>query len=329
MGDALISVVVPIYNVEKELERCVKSIIQQSYPDLEIILVDDGSTDNSQGVIKELAAIDSRIVPIFKENGGVTSARLAGVERASGDWIGFVDGDDEIEPEMYERLLANAVKYSSSISHCGYQMIFPDGRVHFFYNTGDLVQEDRITALRELLSGERIEPGLGNKLFQKDLFCRLLRDSLMDTSIKNNEDLLMNFYLFREAERSVFEDWCPYKYIVRDQSASRRRLDDNKVFDPIKVKQLILDQCEDDLKPAAGGALLRTCIYSYCGLITAGERFKAEERRVRKCIAEYSMWRSQLSRRSKLIYRLITDEPHLFRILYRLYWKYFQKKQYQ
>ena len=202
----LISVVVPVYNIAEDLPRCLDSILAQNYPSIEIITVDDGSSDPSGKVLDEYAQIHANIRVIHKENGGVTSARLRGVAEASGEWIGFVDGDDEIEPDMYERLLRNALEYDVEISHCGYQMCFPDGRVNYFHNTGILEKQDKATALRELLSGNKIEPGLCNKLFHKSLFDGLV----MPLDIRINEDLLMNFYLFSQVKQTVFDDWCPY-----------------------------------------------------------------------------------------------------------------------
>ena len=142
MQTDLISIIVPVFNLEKELSRCLDSILAQSYHDIEIIVVDDGSFDGSTNIIRQYAKKDNRIKPIFQENDGVTSARLHGVREASDQWIGFVDGDDEIESDMYERLLKNAETYHADISHCGYQMCFDDGRVHYFHNTGLLAQQD-------------------------------------------------------------------------------------------------------------------------------------------------------------------------------------------
>lgn len=210
-----ISIVVPVYNLQDCIERCVKSILAQTYTNLEILIVDDGSTDNSRQVIEKLAESDSRIVSIFKDNGGVTSARLTGVEKASGEWIGFVDGDDEIEPDMYRLLLDNGIKYGADISHCGYQMIFSDGRIHYFYNTGCLVKQDRTKGLKDLLDGSLVEPGVCNKIFRRNLFNKLLDSEMMNTDIKINEDLLLNYYLFSEVNSSIFEDVCKYHYIVR------------------------------------------------------------------------------------------------------------------
>ena len=106
----LISVIVPIYNVVDYLQRCVDSIRKQSYRNLEIILVDDGSTDNSGAMAEKFALEDKRIRVFHKENGGSSSARNLGIEKARGDFIGFVDSDDFIEPEMYERMLAVALQ---------------------------------------------------------------------------------------------------------------------------------------------------------------------------------------------------------------------------
>lgn len=238
MNEDLISVIVPAYNIQDYIENTIASICAQTYKNLEIILVDDGSCDNTPAIIDKLAAQDSRIVPIHKQNGGVTSARLRGVQAAQGKWIGFVDGDDYIEPNMYEVLLYNAKKYKADISHCGYQMVFPS-RVDYYYNTKRTVLQDNLTGVQDLLDGIFVEPGLWNKLFRRELFERLIRDNLMDTSIRNTEDFLMNFYLFRESRRSIFCDYCLYHYLLRKGSAATSLLNEHKLADPLKVLEII------------------------------------------------------------------------------------------
>lgn len=243
--DDKISVIVPVYNIVDYLERCVTSILAQTYNTIEIILVDNGSTDGSKELVDELAKIDERIIPLHVEKKGVSFARLEGVKAASGEWIGFVDGDDTIEPDMYEHLLKNALKYGAQISHCGYQMVFPS-RVDYYYNTGRLVQQDNLTGLKDLLSGSFIEPGLCNKLFHKTLFHSLLHTNCFDLSININEDLLMNYYLFKETLGSVYEDFCPYYYIVRQNSTANSRINKNMLEDPLKVKKIIKADCDND-----------------------------------------------------------------------------------
>ena len=110
MSEPLISVIVPVYNAEKYIEKCVASIRAQTYRNLEIILVDDGSCDRSGELCEAFALEDSRIVVIRKENGGVASARNAGLDAMHGDYVGFVDADDWIDPEMYEVLLRRVAR---------------------------------------------------------------------------------------------------------------------------------------------------------------------------------------------------------------------------
>ncbi len=117
MNDFLISVIVPVYNIESEyLERCIKSICEQTYRNLDIILVDDGSTDGSGAICDKFSTEDSRVRVFHKENGGSSSARNLGIKEAKGEYIGFIDSDDYIEPDMYELLADAIVKYNAPMA---------------------------------------------------------------------------------------------------------------------------------------------------------------------------------------------------------------------
>ena len=319
-----ISVIVPVYNVAADLPRCLDSILVQTYPDIEIIAINDGSPDNSGEILDQYAAKHTNLRAIHKENGGVTSARLCGVREATGDWIGFVDGDDEIEPDMYEHLLNNAVEYDAQISHCGYQMCFADGRVNFFHNTGVLEQHTRTAAIQELLSGERIEPGLCNKLFRSALF----QGWEMDTTIRINEDLLMNYYLFSAAETSVFEDWCPYHYIVRNGSASRAKMNHNKIYDPIRVKDMIRKIAGAETRNDAQRAYINTCVNTYHALLSVGSAHRNDLQKVRAILKKEKAYFSLLGKKRGLMAQLITAVPFLYKPVYRFYSRFFQKSVY-
>ena len=119
--DTLISVIVPVYNVEKYLKRCVASIQKQTYSYLQIILVDDGSTDSSGQLCDQLAKCDARIKALHKENGGLSSARNYGLDYADGDVIAFVDSDDYIHPKMYEQMMQAMKESHSDMVICGFQ----------------------------------------------------------------------------------------------------------------------------------------------------------------------------------------------------------------
>lgn len=320
LNEVKISVIVPAYNNAPWLPRCLDSLLAQTYHNLEIIVVDDGSVDDTQNILKQYLEKDSRVCPIYQENRGVTSARLHGVREATGAWIGFVDGDDAVEADMYEHLLRNAIEHDADISHCGYQMNFEDNRVNYFHNTGVLEVYDRDTSLRELLSGAKIEPGLCNKLFRSDLFENLLGSDALDPEIKINEDLLMNFILFSNAKNSVFEDFCPYHYIVRNGSATRQQLNVHKIYDPIRVKESILSVAPDGVIQAAQAAYLSTCVNVYNSIVTADQAGLEHDRReVRKMILQHSAWFSLLSRKQQFLAGLIRYLPWAYRSIYRFY----------
>lgn len=225
-----VSIIIPAYNIAPYLARCLDSVKCQTYKELQIIIIDDGSTDQTGLIADSFAEKDKRFHVIHKENRGVSAARKTGLDQASGKYIGFVDGDDYIEPEMYEKLVGLAVKYDADIAHCGYQMVFPD-RVGLYHGTGELRIQDSYTAVKDLLEGTMVEPGLVNKLYRHDLF----KGIEYDPEIVINEDLLLNFLLFHRVYRSVFLDEPLYHYMVRKNSASTSKWNEHKMMDPIRV----------------------------------------------------------------------------------------------
>lgn len=316
MNNNLISVIVPVYNLENYIKRCLKSIQNQTYCNMEIIVVDDGSRDDSWNIINRIAKEDDRIIQIHKENGGVSSARMLGLANANGEWIGFVDGDDEIEEDMYEVLLNNAFEYNADISHCGYKMIFNDGRINFFYDTKIKKVQDNTTGIIDLLEGDLIEPGLCNKLYKKSLF----EDIKLDTNIKINEDLLLNYYLFKNSQLSIFEDLTKYHYIIRDNSASRSKLNDYKIYDPIRVKEIILNDSNSEIKEIAYKVYLRTIIYIIDGLILENSHeHDLQCRELIDLLKKHSKYIKYLNKKLKLSAYMILYLSLLYKSLYRLY----------
>ena len=324
MKKNLISVIVPVYNLENYIKRCLKSIQNQTYRNIEIIVVDDGSIDDSWNVINRIAKEDNRVIPIHKENGGVSSARMLGLANANGEWIGFVDGDDEIEEDMYEVLMNNAFEYDADISHCGYKMIFNDGRITSFYDTKVKKIQDNTTGVIDLLEGDLIEPGLWNKLYKKSLF----EDIELDTNIKINEDLLLNYYLFKNSQLSIFEDLTKYCYIIRDNSASRSKLNDYKIYDPIRVKEVILNDADDEYKSTAQKVFLRTLIYVYNSLILNEDDFINDKKKIRKMIFSNRCYCSLLNSKLKIITYMIILIPNFYKIIYKIYYHNILKSKY-
>lgn len=321
-----ISVIVPAYNIGPWLGRCLDSLLAQTYENLEILVINDGSRDDTASVADSYAEKYPKIKAIHKENGGVTSARLRGVAEATGDWLGFIDGDDIIEPEMYTHLLENARKYGADISHCGHQVLFPDGRIGYVHNTGEVRQQDHLTGLKDLLDSGLIESGLCTKLYRRELFAGL--SDWMDRSIKNNEDLLMNYYLFEKAETSIFEDICPYHYILRQGSASFRAFHEHSLFDPIRVRQIILEHSASEMKEAARIALMRNLLFIYGQLtLNPDKQYDDFRKRVRELLKRQKEFFPLLSKRNFILAHMVCTAPWLFHIAYGIYVKLFQKEE--
>ena len=211
MDNPKISVIVPVYKVELYLRKCLDSIVGQTYKNLEIILVNDGSPDNCGAVCDEYAAEDCRITVIHKENGGVSSARNAGFKKATGEWIGWVDGDDWIELDMYEYLLKKAEEYGADIAVCSRKVVYPDREILWGWNE-DLVL-DRKGALALLLENSLLQNYLCDKLWRRKLF-----QGVIFPENKNFEDIAVMHRLFERAERTVCLPQVKYNYLQRSES---------------------------------------------------------------------------------------------------------------
>ena len=207
-----ISIIVPVYNKGEFIKSCLESILKQTYKDFELIVINDGSTDNSGHIIDKVASSDSRIVVIHQENGGVSSARNAGLSVAIGDYIGFVDADDLLEDDMYELLVENIEVNNADISICGVKRIFPNKQSNDIQKP-EIIVYDRDQALTKFFKGE-ILMSTYEKLFRKELVSNLsYRPALY-------EDTFYNFEAIKAAKKIVYDSSQKYKYIIRDNSHS-------------------------------------------------------------------------------------------------------------
>lgn len=215
----LISIIIPCYNIAPYIERCLRSVLGQTHQNFEIIVINDGSTDETAEIIDRIAKTDERMVVIHKENTGVSDTRNRGLEIAHGAYIGFVDGDDEVYPDMFEFLLSNAKKHHADISHCGFELVNPDRTIPI-NGTGQRVIQTRNEALVSLLQGKLFEPSSCNKLYRREI----LEAVRYPVDIRINEDLLFNVEAFKKCERAIFEDVVKYRYMYNPSSASRSDL---------------------------------------------------------------------------------------------------------
>jgi glycosyltransferase involved in cell wall biosynthesis len=218
----LISLIVPVYNAEKFLPRCLESIRNQTHRDLEIILVNDGSTDRSGLICDEYAQRDNRFIVIHKENGGVSSARNAALNIVNGTYIGFIDPDDWIEPIMFEKLYELIQKNQADISMCGYIRESADGNILKEPIIPDVRILNKIEALNNILDVNGFRGFLWNKLFSSKLFQKE-SEIHFDENIHFCEDLLFCCKSILNAENIVYDSKPYYHYIIHDNNASKSK----------------------------------------------------------------------------------------------------------
>ena len=211
---ARISVIVPVYKVEEYLDKCVQSIVDQTYTNLEIILVDDGSPDRCGEMCDEWAKKDARIRVVHKENGGLSDARNAGMAVATGEYIGFVDSDDWIEPQMYQCLYEAMVATDSDVASCGALRVWADGRPaqKLVSVNRDCVLE-REEAMEALITLNGLVQTVWDKLYRKDVAEKVLFPVGLI-----HEDEFWTWQVIAAARRVVTLKEFYYNYLQRSDS---------------------------------------------------------------------------------------------------------------
>lgn len=218
-----LTVVVPIYNVENYLNKCVMSILGQTYVPKKIILVDDGSTDESGKIADELASKSDRITVIHKENGGLSSARNCGIDIAQTEYITFVDSDDYIDKNMYQQLMFMMHKENADIAIGGVWYEQENGEKHSPYPIGINKTWAKDEALKELNSYRYFNMSFCNKIFKTELFFKKSygEEGLRFPVGKTSEDYYLMHKIIARADKIVYTSQPFYHYIQRGGSISR------------------------------------------------------------------------------------------------------------
>ena len=245
MKNDLISVIVPIYNAEKYLKRCIESIINQTYSNIEIILVNDGSLDKSIEICNKYAKIDTRIKIINKENGGASSARNAGISISNGKYISFVDCDDYIEPELISKLLQNIDNYNLSV--CAYNIVDSNKIIKTSLtkkqNDFQIDNKEFINNLFYIDDKYDYEGFIFNKLFIKYIINE--NNIRFDEDIYYNEDRLFIYKYVMCCNKISFSKYIGYNYILRKESMMNKEKYDEKMYTEIiafeKMREMALE----------------------------------------------------------------------------------------
>lgn len=260
-----ISIIVPVYNVEKYLKRCIDSILNQSFENFELILVDDGSTDNSGKIVDEYEGIDKRIRVIHKENGGQGSARNRGLDIAKGNYIGFVDSDDWIHRDMYKILYENITKYNAEISQINH---YPSNN----YMKDDYIKEYNVEVVDNVLkefgncTSFELLPYIfvWNKLYSANIW-----KEVRFPENKFAEDLRVIYKIYDKSNKIIKIGCKLYYYYMSDNSSTRGKFNIKKLED-IEAWEEMLQFFNDNypninisnLKSVFCGRLLRYYFWS-------------------------------------------------------------------
>lgn len=220
-----ISIIVPVYNVEQYLERCVNSLINQTYKNIEIILVDDGSPDQCPQLCDNYANSDSRIKVIHKTNGGLSDARNVGLDNATGEYIAFVDSDDWVENDFIETLCKNAEKENADISIIGCTLVWDDGRKKPGSKDKGYYVFNKEKAIKEMLIQRKFGCMVWQKMYRKQIF-----DTVRFPVGKLYEDVAISMPTFLRVKKVVVSGRQGYNYYQRDNSIVNSKFDEKKLY---------------------------------------------------------------------------------------------------
>ena len=317
----LISVIVPVYKVEGYIAACLDSIIAQTYENLEIILVDDGTPDSSGKICDEYAKKDSRIKVIHKENGGVSSARNAGLDIATGELIGFVDSDDTIHPKMYEELYRSLVETGADLVSCSFSRC---------YTEDDVCPDEISDQAPLLLSAEKaLCSMMHRKHFGAHPVCKLYRAQILsgvrfDTAISIAEDVPFVAEAILNSKKIAIIKARLYNYFQRQGSAMNSLFTEkNMTSYDASLKVLELGnryRVSEETKISLQGAMLLCCVYQAYELVPQKKEAKIYvpiiKKNLRRHISRKALAPLHRSRRVQAI--LLSISFTLFKLFFRI-----------
>lgn len=272
----MISVIIPIYNVQPYLKRCVDSVCGQSYTDLEILLIDDGSTDESGSLCDLLAKSDSRIQVYHQENRGLSAARNLGLEKTNGDFIAFVDSDDFILPNMLQTLHDVLEKYDCDIASCSF-IKFTDHILKIENSAKKLKIFSSEDALRDLFLSGVFQETVWNKLYRRSVL-----ENLNFPVGKYHEDIFFTYQAFLHAKKIAAVDFIGYGYFQRQDSISGAKFS-SKRFDALEGMAIRAEKIKKEapsVYPEACLSLARNCLYQYQCALLSGESSVEDQKKI-------------------------------------------------
>lgn len=320
----LISVILPIYKVEKYLHRCVDSILSQTYENIEVILVDDGSPDNCPKICDDYAAKDVRVKVVHQKNGGVSAARNTGIRVASGEFVAFVDPDDYVSEDFLQFMYDLMSQYDADIVSCGAVDVYPSGKTAFHAPDTDVHVMDSRQALERMCYNDGFYITLWDKLYKKKLF-----DGVDFIEGKLYEDTGTTYKLVDRANRIVACCRVKYYYVISPNSSSittssfnKNKLDYVEMAD--QMAEYIINRYPD-LAPAAQRKQLHACLSTLTQLVNSSVRDRQIEKQLMariKGLKKGALKNPRTPKRDKAALYALGLGYGTFSVLWRIYLKF-------
>ena len=307
-----ISVIIPIYNVEKYLKRCIESVIKQTYSDLEIILVDDGSQDGCAKICDEYKKKDERIIVIHKKNGGLSDARNVGIKVATGEIISYIDSDDYLDLDMYEKMIKAMEEKNADIVVCGTNIDYEDGHTKVKCEKEEK-SFNREEALIELNSFKSFDMAVWNKLYKREVV-----DKIEFPVGKKSEDYFVMYQYFARAKKVVIINQAKYHYFQRSNSISRGKNVTHDYIEGSKSQKEFFEKNFPDLNYVGNTAYAFSYIATYNRYIKnelkmTNEMKKEFKKEVRKYLKDIN-GNSHISRSKKIQATLFSYSLFIYKI---------------
>lgn len=303
-----ISIVIPVYNSEKYLRRCIESLIKQTYEEIEILLVNDGSTDNSRTICEEYVRLDERVILINQSNGGVSKARNTGITHATGDYIMFVDSDDYVDTTICKKLVSKEADFV----FCRYYSVLRNNKQSLQFPELRKIEKksDIDNKLFEILYNNLLLNPPFCKLYKKELVITLFREEL-----NLGEDLIFNFDYIKNCTSLSFVDEALYYYQIENTESLSRKFDYERIKKLYEVFQITSNQCKEIFKDNFEIELLKTnflkevCVSIKKLIVLKGSySFFEKLKLIRKYCNEYNFGDFQTKQWD--------DEPLVYRIFF-------------
>lgn len=284
MDQEKVTIVVPVYNIENHISNCIESIIHQTYMNLQILLIDDGSSDSSGNICDKYALRDKRIEVVHQLNGGLSEARNIGIKKAVGKWIAFIDGDDYVHPQFIEILYEAAKKSGSMIAVCDYRKVKECMTV---FDRSNEEPEYSVLSSEQMLQNwhgklTKIETVAWNKLYALEIF----KDGIKYPSGKLHEDVYITHQLVARSNQVIIVWKELYYYLQRSNSIIGERLTDNRIYQSMEAQErrIVFFESKGYRKAYRNlrKGLLKHFVFFYCKSYTEVEYIAGNKKKLTK-----------------------------------------------